>query len=527
MTTRNLAAWGRDPNDGILKWDYVQPTSLTQYNLPSGNYTVDSGLPLQKMYPMSDSVTHQYSHHRCAHPAMKWECPVRAMGGSNPRFYEIVQAPVGMTIGEFLENDVNGDLVINREYGLLTWTTPVVGNHRVVVRCTDQYGRYVVFAFTLTCATGLHLFVAPSARGTGNGSSYANAMGESSAILNGSTSPSINKVLVLCGGDYTSTNALTLNKDTVASSVIGYPSETAIWRNKIAYDNHDCAVGFLTVKEVGTSDFGVVRSYSASNRLASFYNIFDKCFNSSIGSSNNQSVHGFSSGVTWRENIVNLNNTYIDCDELHALDAYNMDSLLVQCETWTTSNNPALLNQGRSVWFPKARHRNCEISFNVYDNPHVSGRSQGIIQAYNGIDGSQGVLQDTVSSIEYNFIRCASTESALFSNNAANLASPLGSSVELVNSIHRNTFIDGSVASKNWDYQYNVNRRTLLDNNIKHSPSGLDASVTSIDGVADSVWFLNPSMLFGTSIVDAGGRLTVGNVTHRGKKGAQVYGVSV
>ncbi len=522
MQTRDLE-WGRNPVINKLDAFYIPPSLNTTYRFPSDYYETDIAVPLQVMYPMTDSETYSKAHHRVAFTGMKWQCPVRCMGGSNPRIYEIVRAPAGVTLGEFLEVDVNGDYVINDDYGLLTWNTPTAGLHSIVVRCTDQMGDYVVIRFTLLVSVSNHLFIAPTARGAGDGSSYANAIGEASVILNGSTSPALGKVMVLCGGTYTSTNALVLNKSSGAASVIGFPNETAIWKNKIALDNSDCAVGFITVAQVGTSDFGIIRSYVANDRLASFYNTFDSCFNSNTAATNNQSVHGYSSAGAWRQNIVHLNNTYIDCDKLHAVNCFNMDSFLSQCETWITTSNPALLTQTESVWYTKARYRQTEISFNTYDNAHVSGRASGIIQAYNGVDGSSGLIQDSVHQIEYNFIRCSSSENGIFSNGASNLSSTLDPAVTHTNYIRRNTVIGGGMAAKNYDYSWALNRRTFVYNNVLQKVDGANMSITSIGGAADSVWFDNPSMLFGAAVVDSVGKLTAGNSAQRGKKGAQVY----
>jgi hypothetical protein len=505
-----------------LESTYVVPTSTTAFNLPSDRYTQDSGLPLQIMYPLLDAETFQNAHHRVAHPGMRWECPVRAMGGSNPRFYEIVRAPAGVTIGQWLSVDGDGKCTINREYGLLTWNNPTIGTHRFVIRCTDQYGRYVIFRWSLVCAVGKHLFMAPTARGTGDGSTYANAIGESSVNFNDNTAPSLNKVLVLCAGEYVSTNALILNKTTGAASAIGYPGETAIWRNKVQYLSSDCVIGFLTIKQVSTSDFGVVLSYGAHHRLSSFYNSFVECFNSNIPASNNQSIHGYSAAGTWRKNIVNLNNTYIDCNGLHAFDIYNVDTLLVQCETWITTNTPALLNQDRSVWFTKASYRHCEVSFNTYDNPHVAGRSQGVIQVYNETYAPGNGI-NSLTTVEYNFIRCASTEAAIFSNNASNLVAPLAIAITLTNVIHRNTCINGGIAARNWDYSNNANRRTFLSDNVIQTASGNNVNKVSVGGVDDSLWFTNPSTLFGISLTDTNGILNGSNLSLRGKKGAHVY----
>jgi len=453
---------------------------------------------------------------------MKWQCPVRCLGGSNPRFYEIVRAPAGVTLGEFLSQDVNGDYIVDPDYGLLTWTTPTVGLHSIKVRCTDQNGDYRVISFTVLVSTAKHLFVAPTARGTGDGSSYSNAMASATAILNSGTAPALGKVLVLCGGTYTSAHNMVLDKTTGAASVIGYPDEVAIWQNRVDMKTDDSSIGFVTFQGIGVSDFGVVYSYDKVDRIIGYYNTFNQCINTAVGASNNQSCYGLSrnTGVQ-RDYVCFINNTYIDCDELHATDVYKVDKLLSQCDTWITSSDPSVATSQRSVWFPKALCTNVEMSFNTYDNPHVSGRAGGVMQAYNECYATEHA--DAISVIEYNFVRCASTENGIFSNGAENLGSSLPSQFVITNTIRRNTIINGGIVAKNYDYEYNLNRRTLVYNNVMQLSTGADMTVTPISGVADSVWFENPSMLYGTSLVDASGVLNAGNSTHRGKKGAQVY----
>lgn len=317
----------------------VTPTNDTSFKFPAGYYDSTVAVPLQKMYPLSDGLTPTFSHHRCAHPGMRWECPVRAMGGSNPRFYELVQGPVGMTIGGFLTLS-NGTYKADRNYGLLTWNTPVIGTYNIIVRCTDQNGTYLTFRWTLVCALGLHCFIAPIAQGNGDGSLKANAKAESAVILNGSTVGAAGKVMVLVGGTYASTNAIYLDKINGACSCIGYPSETVIWGSHVQAATDDCAIGFITVKGASTNDFGIIGSYSAVNRFIGFYNTFDSCYNTDVVNHNNQVCYGFSdSGSNWRKNIVLIDNTYINCDSIGAFDTYNCDSVLSQKDVWIGTNN--------------------------------------------------------------------------------------------------------------------------------------------------------------------------------------------
>jgi hypothetical protein len=520
---QKLVTAGRSPITNLLTWDNVLPTTDVTHRLPNGNFETDNPIELQVMYPMPDRDTYANSHHRVAHPGMKWQCPVRCMGGSNPRIYEIVKGPAGLTLGQFLVRDSDGDYVADPDYGLLTLNNPVLGRYRIVIRCTDQLGAYVAIKFTLVVAYGKHMFIAPVARGTADGLTYENAKAESSVILNSGSSPALNRVMVLTAGEYTSTNEISLNKTAGSCSVIGYPGEVAIWKNKINYHSDDCTIGFITVKDASTTDFGIIRSYGGNHRLASYYNTFDHCFNADVPSANNQCVHGFSSAGAWRKNIVMFNNLYLDCDKLCAFDLYNCDTVLSQFDVWITSSNPALANQTKSVWFPKARYRQVEISFNRYDNPHVTGRASGIIQAYNGTDGNGFTQYVTSSHIEYNFINCSASEAAVASNGAANAPAGVTPFAVFTNKIRRNSILNGGVSSLNYDTSYGVNRRTHLNKNAIQTASGTPPSTTQMGILPLEQWFESTNPLSGVSLFTAAGKLKPEFSAQRGITGAQVY----
>lgn len=522
MTNSTITVNNIDPINGrYLSAAIKSANDLTLF--PNDKYENEVVIPLQPIYPLTNDLTFQFAHHRVAYPGMRWQCPVRCNGGVNPRVYDIHVAPTGMTLGFNVGSNWNNGFTVDPNYGLLTWDNPVIGEHLIVIRCADQSGAVTTIKFTLLVSTLHHLFVAPTSRGDGTGSSYANAMGESTAILNASTHTStINKVMVLCGGEYPSVNQLYLNKDTGTATVIGYPNEVAIFKNRIKFLSSDCTVGFLTIKDVGVSNFGVIYCEYTCHRLSSFYNSFEGCLNTDIPTSNNQAVHGFNSASTRRNNLVFLNNTYIDCHQLHAEDLYSCDKVLIQCEKWITTSNPTLATQARSVWFPKARCDKNEISFNVYDNPHVSGRAQGIIQTYNGVDGGVGSTTNVTLQIEYNFIRCSNSELAVVSNGASNLT-VAGDPFTLTNYIRRNTFINGGIASKNYDYSYNINRRTFLSNNVVQTSSGLDVSGIYSGNPPLAEWFSNVATLYGTNLINVNGTLNAGNISYKGSRGAELY----
>jgi hypothetical protein len=108
------------------------------YQLSAGNFSPRKVDPIL-IYPRPDVETAAWAKHRRHHPGIGYRVPIGVAFGSGPLVYELIAGPAGASIGEFLV--VSGDtLVVNDDYGVLTWANPTTGNHSFHVRVSFQDG---------------------------------------------------------------------------------------------------------------------------------------------------------------------------------------------------------------------------------------------------------------------------------------------------------------------------------------------------------------------------------------------------
>jgi hypothetical protein len=500
-------------------FEVVTPSTNTAYLFPPGYFEPDSLLPLQKIYPQSDAVTAAASHHRRAYPGLRWECPVRAMGGSNPRFYELLSGPAGMRIGEFLQRDASGDYVPTPDYATLIWESPVAGNYLIRVRCSDQNNTPLLFEFRLQVALDGHLFTAPTRLGNGNGSSPENAMAWNEAVLgNGVLSPSRGKVLVCRGGNYALAAAQLISGAHMATSLIAYPGETPVFNQRMTIVSDDVFIGGLSFHGVGTSNFGVITNSASNHRWSIWRTRFESCFNLQPAAANNQACIGASSNgrVDGRQHVLLAENTYYNCIALHGYDFYNVDTHLCEREHFIL-DDPAI-EVTKSVWFPKAYCRFYEISFCRANLPAQATAVENIIQAYNA---AFTVSLPGVGSIEYNFIRGGANLEPLRSNGAGNNLQPVAGAITLINQIRRNTLVGEKVAAMNLDRAFGVERSSHFRSNVLQTLNGGQVIRHGAEN-ANPAWFLEQDTVRGSAgVVDTEGRLVDPGL--RGRRGAQVW----
>lgn len=500
-------------------FEAVTPSTNSAFRFPSGYFEPESLLPLQKIYPQSDAITPAASHHRRAYPGLRWECPVRAMGGSNPRFYELLSGPPGMRIGEFLQRDAFGDYVPTPDYATLAWESPVAGSHLIRVRCSDQNNTPVLFEFRLEVAPDGHLFTAPTALGNGDGSSPQNAMAWNQAMLgNGVVSPSRGKVLVCRGGSYTLSDDLLVNASHMATSLIAYPGETPVFNRGIQIRASDVFVGGLTFDGVSTGNFGIINDWNFNHRWSVWRCHFERCFNANTAQNNNQCCIGAVNGgqAVGRQHLLLAENTYRNCNGLHGYDFYNVDTHLCERETFIVDD--ASIAVRHSVWFPKGYCRFYEISFCRADLPPQAVEVESIIQAYNA---AYSVSRSGVGSIEYNFVRGGSNVGALVTNGAANGTAANVGPITLVCQVRRNTFVGKRIGARNFDRGVGVDRHSYFAGNVLQTQSNGSIATWGPKN-ADPIWFIESSSLGAEiGLVDVDGRLI--DTIHRGRHGAQVW----
>lgn len=500
-------------------FETATPSTNTAYLFPPGYFEPNSLLPLQKIYPQSDAVTPVASHHRRAYPGLRWECPVRAMGGSNPRFYELLSGPAGMRIGEFLQRDASGDYVPTPDYATLIWESPVAGSYLIRVRCSDQNNTPVLFEFRLQVALDGHLFTAPMALGSGDGGSPENAMAWNQAMLgNGVVSPSRGKVLVCRGGNYTLSDAILVNASHMATSIIAYPGETPVFNRGIQMRASDVFIGGLRFEGIGTGNFGIINDWNFNHRWSVWRCHFERCFNSNTAQNNNQCCIGAVNGgqAKGRQHLLLAENTYRNCSGLHGYDFFNVDTHLCERETFVI-DDPSIAVR-HSVWFPKGYCRYYEISFCRADLPPQAVEAESIIQAYNA---AYAVSQPSVGAVEYNFVRGGSNVGGLVTNGAANGTAPNVGPITIVCQVQRNTFVGKRIGARNWDRGSGVDRHSYFAANVLQTASN---GAVGLSGAANTnpVWFVERDALSaGAGLVDSSGRLIDAGL--RGRRGAQVW----
>lgn len=500
-------------------FETVTPSTNTAYLFPPDYFEPDSLLPLQKIYPQSDAATAAASHHRRAYPGLRWECPVRAMGGSNPRFYELLSGPPGMRIGEFLQRDAFGDYVPTPDYATLVWESPVAGSYLIRVRCSDQNNTPVLFEFRLQVALDGHLFTAPTALGNGDGSSPQNAMAWNQAMLgNGVVSPSRGKVLVCRGGSYTLGDDLLVNASHMATSLIAYPGETPVFNRGLQMRSSDVFVGGLRFDGVGTGNFGIINDWEFNHRWSVWRCHFERCFNSNTAQNNNQCCIGAVNGgrAAGRQHLLLAENTYRNCSGLHGYDFYNVDTHLCERETFVI-DDPSIAVR-HSVWFPKGYCRFYEISFCRADLPPQAVEVENIIQAHNG---AYAVSLPGVGSIEYNFVRGGSNVGALVANGAANGTAASVGPITLVCQVRRNTFVGKRIGARNFDRAVGVDRHSHFAGNVLQTESNGTVGTWGPEN-ANPIWFTERDALSaGAGLIGGDGRLV--DATWRGRRGSQVW----
>jgi hypothetical protein len=128
------------------------------YQLSAGNFSARNVDPIL-IYPRPDAETAAWTKHRRHYPGIGYRVPIGVAFGSGPLVYELIAGPAGASIGEFLV--VSGDtLIVNDDYGVLTWANPTTGNHSFHVRVSFQDGFAPVDVYwTLEVTTAGTIFI--------------------------------------------------------------------------------------------------------------------------------------------------------------------------------------------------------------------------------------------------------------------------------------------------------------------------------------------------------------------------------
>ena len=146
-----------------------------QWLLPPGHY-VRAKMPMHLVYPRPDTETNLWARHRKAYPGLEYRIPITVQGGAYPFYFEIIEAPEGMSIGQ---------TVWDSDYAVLSWVPGASLNGEafpVRIRVYGQeHGREVpetvgptivevAFLVTVSDSTEDFIFVDASVENSGDGS---------------------------------------------------------------------------------------------------------------------------------------------------------------------------------------------------------------------------------------------------------------------------------------------------------------------------------------------------------------------
>lgn len=216
--------------DGVIQ-------EADSWRLPEG-YFVSAKMPMTIVHPRSfrtedgGDETSEFARHKHAYPGIEYRIPISIQGGAYPFYYEVLEGPSGMSIGQQY-GDPN--------YGELYWT-PVNqnGSHLVRILITDQDLTQRVAEWTISVGTEQFVFVDSGAEPGGDGtiSSPLNKFSDlhggvypgNGALGNEGTDAFAGKIAYLRGGTYEVADIPTPWLSFTASSprvILGYPGESA------------------------------------------------------------------------------------------------------------------------------------------------------------------------------------------------------------------------------------------------------------------------------------------------------------
>lgn len=229
------------------------------FQLATGHYTPAVFQPII-VSPRPDTETNTWERHRLCPAGIPWRFPAAMAWGAWPYQYAITAGPSGLTIGATFGSS---------NYGIMNWTSPVVGTYTVTVQITtqdfgrtagsqDPTGQYSVsFTLVVAATTDARFFMVDAVNGSNsNSGSFASPWQTLSGFSAGSTSGG---QVFFRNGTYnlTAINAV-LDLTSKARVWVGYPGETAEINYGGTWGGTNCYIAF-------TAGSGSSGGASASN----------------------------------------------------------------------------------------------------------------------------------------------------------------------------------------------------------------------------------------------------------------------
>ena len=396
-------------SDGIRYTKFPAGTGIdappVNRQLAEGHY-VPRKFNFVAIHPRPDSETSADAQHRWAYPGIEYRQPICMHGGSAPFIYELITAPTGATIGEWLEwNETTEVYDLPTDYGVVKWTPSAEGGpHTFTVRVTGQDGHYTDVTWTTEVLASKFIFVSAAASGGGTGVvgdpfTWTECFGALASTTNNA-----GKIAVFRGGTFTCAGFsdtggnLNINGAIKSKAWIAYPGETPIWdfngTMKITVSegasgamNDSAVIGirFRNARQDVTNSHYIWWNAWMSRQLA-WRNYFEALGYGTAGTDNPAAMYWSSSGGASnpRHHIAVAQNTFDGMaagisNGVAATDSYN-----IRYGVWEHN----ILKNCSSLYglWLKGGHQDVSVRFNIGVDSNVS--PSGVFNIYGSSDGS-------------------------------------------------------------------------------------------------------------------------------------------
>jgi len=386
-------------------------------------------------------------------------------------------------------------------YTKITIPAQSAGDYTIAVRIFDQDGDSVLAVWTRNYGNNYY-YAAPTAQGSGNGSSRENAASWATAYgaNDAAISPALGKVLELAAGQYTFSANIELNANKPRSLVNqdGTQPEFVTSTSGARFGLKRDGQHIRGIKVTGVSNGPVFETVGFYERQSIDQIEFNSCEGDPAASNNEAGWFVWSTNNAtkrpyfWADEV-----TFTNCNEIAAFDWYSVSPCAVDRLVWNT--NLSMLME--PICFPKA---SCDIHIRHirFDNTVIDFDANGSVI----LVGNNEQYSSASCQVSFCFVR---TKQDANLNSVIYNASINASSLD--NWDDHNTYIGGKVTAKNYNGDDLVNfSNTVIVNALGGvgTPEGGGATITNC--------------LTGTSgIVDANGRVL--NPAQRGIYGSQIY----
>lgn len=506
------------------------PGNVNQFiagNYVSAKYPLDSN---SIVCPRPDAETHQYAYVCNAHVGMKYEIHMGVFGGAFPHYFEVLDAPVGITLG------LN---IFEADYGILTWIPEAAGVVDFSIKVTDQDGGYEIRDWTVGVNTEWVRFVSP----TGNNAAAGTFNAPWSTLGYAASNTTGGRAICLRGGTYNEAISGMSTGYSFFNSIFGFNGETATISGANYVENGSSAYFMCNSPDFTIFNLNLtnpptvmpnprwVDSFTVSHRM-----IMDKC-NIDIGgrqgtvNGDNISCYFLGNGGGVRNHCSQTRCNFTNFKGLSngwsSSDTYATEYFLCESNTFDVQNTPTTV--GAVLWVKGTGSRYQTIRRNRLLNPWSGYVLDVYLANVSETDNATGDIE-----ICYNKLRgptTQSTDNIVFSlgrSSQAGARAPIWS--------YRNS-IEGNVAIWDRDFSFTFSSENdVIITNATYTSKPAHNILGRDSNTADNVW-VNPNTrsaltlsitgieCHGTTsdnIVNSSLELIGSNVSYLGTRGAQI-----